>query len=64
MSVLHVLPLSVLDVWIHKVGARVAKVRLAKLKESENDALVSVYSYYFFDIRHGVFLFDTGHLQS
>jgi len=42
-------PMSVLDVLVHKMGARAAKIRLDKLKESENDAVVSVYSDYFFD---------------
>jgi len=43
--------MSVLDVVICKVGARAAKIRLAKLKESENDAAVSlsVYSDSFLD---------------
>ena len=41
--------MSVLDVLVHKMGARAAKIRLDKLKESENDAVVSVYSDYFFD---------------
>jgi len=36
-----------MDVLIHKVGVRVAKIRLAKLKEPENDAVVRVYSGYF-----------------
>ena len=35
--------MSVLDVWVHKMGARAAKIRLDKLKESENDAVMSVY---------------------
>ena len=41
--------MSVLDVVICKVGARAAKIRLAKLKESQNDAAVSVYSDSFLD---------------
>jgi len=41
--------MSLLDVLIHKVGARAAKIRLAKQKESENDAVVRVYSDYFPD---------------
>jgi len=35
--------MSVLDVLVHKMGARAAKIRLDKLKESENDAGMSVY---------------------
>jgi len=49
MSLLDVLPVSVLDVLVHTVGARAAKVRLTKLKESENYAVVRVYSDYFLD---------------
>ena len=41
--------MSVLDVLVHTVGARAAKIRLDKPKESENDAVVNVYSDYFFD---------------
>ena len=41
--------MSVLDVLVHKLGARAAKIRLDKLKESENDAVMSVYSDFFFD---------------
>ena len=35
--------MSVLDVLVHKMGARAAKIRLDKLKGSENDAVMSVY---------------------
>jgi len=35
--------MSVLDVLVHKMRARAAKIRLDKLKESENDAVMSVY---------------------
>jgi len=41
--------MSVLDVLVHKMRARGAKIRLDKLKESENDAVMSVYSDIFFD---------------
>jgi len=41
--------MSVLDVFVHKMGARAAKIRLDKLKESENDAVTSVYANLFFD---------------
>ena len=34
---------AVLDVLVHKMGAPDAKIRLDKLKESENDAVMSVY---------------------
>ena len=56
----------VLDPSPPPLGARVAKFRLAKLKESENDALVSVYSDYFFQVTSDMefFLFDAGHLQN
>jgi len=36
--------MSALDVLVHKMGARAAKIRLDKLKESENDVVMSVYS--------------------
>jgi len=38
-----------LDVLVHTVGVRAAKVRLAKLKESENDAVERAYSDNFLD---------------
>lgn len=41
--------MSILDVLVQKMGAHAAKIRLDKLKDSENDAVVSVYSDYFFD---------------
>jgi len=41
--------MSVLEVLVHKMGARAARIRLDKLKESENDAVMSVYSDYFLD---------------
>jgi len=34
---------AVLDVLVHKMGAPDAKIRLDKLKESENDAVMSAY---------------------
>jgi len=52
MSMLHVLPVSVLDVFIHKAAVRASRIRLDKLKESENDAVVSVYSNYVLDPFH------------
>jgi len=59
----------VLDPSPPPLGARVAKFRLAKLKESENDALVSVYSDYFFQVTSDMEFFcltpdiyKTGHL--
>ena len=36
--------MSVLDVLVHKIGARAAKIRLDNLKGSENDAVMSVYA--------------------
>jgi len=41
--------MSVLDVLVYKMGACAAKIRLDKLKESENDAVMNVYSDIFFD---------------
>ena len=41
--------MSVLDVLVHKMGARAAKIRLDKLKESENDAVMNVCSDIFLD---------------
>jgi len=35
--------MSVLDVLVHTMGARAAEIRLDRLKESENDAVMSVY---------------------
>jgi len=35
--------MSVSDVLVHKMGARAAKITLDKLKESENDAVMSMY---------------------
>jgi len=49
MSVLDVLIHVLIDVLIHKMGVRAAKIRLDKLKESENDAVMSVYADVFFD---------------
>jgi len=36
--------MSVLDVLVHKTGARSAKIRLDKLKQSEDDAVMNAYS--------------------
>jgi len=41
--------MSVLDVLVHKMGARSAKIRLDKLKQSEDDAVMNAYSDVFFD---------------
>jgi len=38
-----------LDVLVHKLGAHVAKLRLVKLKESANGAVIRVYSDDFLD---------------
>jgi len=35
--------MSVLEVLVHEMGARASKIRLDKLKESEIDAVMSVY---------------------
>jgi len=39
--------MSVLDVLVHTMGVRAAIIRFDKLKESENHAVMSVYSDYF-----------------
>ena len=37
--------MSVLHVLVHKIGAHAAKIRVDKLKESENDSVMSVSRY-------------------